>query len=54
LVLIAILQQMRLEIERGIPDAWDRELKWLKNSGLPQESLEWILEKSAADFFKLF
>jgi hypothetical protein len=37
----------------NIPYAWDRELKWLKNSGLPQEKLEWILGKSAADFFGL-
>ena len=36
----------------NIPYAWDRELKWLKNSGLPQEKLEWILGKSAADFFR--
>jgi predicted TIM-barrel fold metal-dependent hydrolase len=35
----------------NIPYAWDRELKWLRNSGLPQEDLEWILEKSAAHFF---
>jgi hypothetical protein len=37
----------------NIPYAWDRELKWLRNSGLPQEKLEWILGKSAADFFRL-
>ena len=37
----------------NIPYAWDRELKWLKNSGLPQEKLEWILGKSAAHFFRL-
>jgi hypothetical protein len=37
----------------NIPYAWDRELKWLKNSGLPQVKLEWILGKSAADFFGL-
>ena len=37
----------------NIPYAWDRELKWLKNSGLPQEKLEWILGKSAANFFTL-
>jgi predicted TIM-barrel fold metal-dependent hydrolase len=37
----------------NIPYAWDRELKWLRNSGLPQEDLEWILEKSAAHFFGL-
>ena len=37
----------------NIPYAWDRELKWLKGSELPQENLEWILEKSAAGFFGL-
>ena len=37
----------------NIPYAWDRELKWLRNSGLPQENLEWILEKSATHFFRL-
>jgi predicted TIM-barrel fold metal-dependent hydrolase len=35
----------------NIPYAWDRELKRLRNSGLPQEDLEWILDKSAAHFF---
>ena len=37
----------------NIPYAWDRELKWLRNAGLPQENLEWILEKSATHFFGL-
>ncbi|UCD91524.1 MAG: amidohydrolase [Desulfobacterales bacterium] len=37
----------------NIPYAWDRELKWLKTSGLPYDSLEWILQKSAHNFFKL-
>jgi len=37
----------------NIPYAWDRELKWLKASGLPLESLEWILKKSATAFFSL-
>jgi predicted TIM-barrel fold metal-dependent hydrolase len=37
----------------NIPYAWDRELKGLRNSGLPQENLEWILKKSAAEFFTL-
>ena len=37
----------------NIPYAWDRELKWLMNSGLPEEKLEWILGKSAMDFFRL-
>jgi hypothetical protein len=37
----------------NIPYAWDRELKWLRNAGLPQENLEWILGKSAAHFFRL-
>lgn len=35
----------------NIPYAWDRELKYLARSGLSQEDLEWILEKSAAQFF---
>ncbi len=35
----------------NIPYAWDRELKWLKASGLPPDKLEWILNKSAACFF---
>ena len=37
----------------NIPYAWDRELKWLKASGLPRDKLKWILKKSAADFFRL-
>jgi hypothetical protein len=37
----------------NIPYAWDRELKALKSLGLPPETLEWILKKSAADFFSL-
>jgi uncharacterized protein len=37
----------------NIPYAWDRELRCLKASGLPWESLEWILKKSAAAFFSL-
>ncbi|MEE8551911.1 MAG: amidohydrolase family protein [Desulfobacterales bacterium] len=37
----------------NIPYAWDRELKWLKTSGLPHDGLEWILKKSANNFFKL-
>ena len=36
----------------NIPYAWDRELKWLKASGLPRENLEWIVGKSAAGFFR--
>jgi hypothetical protein len=36
----------------NIPYAWDRELKCLKKSGLLRENLEWILGKSAADFFR--
>jgi len=34
-------------------NAWDRELRGLKNSGLPQEKLEWILGKIAGGFFGL-
>jgi len=37
----------------NIPYAWDRELKRLRASGLPQENLEWILRKSANSFFGL-
>ena len=37
----------------NIPYAWDRELKWLEASGLPGESLAWILHRSAAAFFGL-
>ena len=37
----------------NIPYAWDRELKWLRASGLPQENLEWVLRKSAGSFFGL-
>jgi predicted TIM-barrel fold metal-dependent hydrolase len=36
----------------NIPYAWDRELRWLSRSGLPAESLEWILRKSAEGFFQ--
>jgi len=35
----------------NIPYSWDRELKRLRASGLPQENLEWILKKSAHSFF---
>jgi predicted TIM-barrel fold metal-dependent hydrolase len=37
----------------NIPYAWDRELNWLKTSGLPYDKLKWILKKSAASFFGL-
>ncbi|RPI73357.1 MAG: amidohydrolase, partial [Geobacteraceae bacterium] len=37
----------------NIPYAWDRELKWLAESGLPLDDLEWILNKSAYDFFNM-
>jgi hypothetical protein len=37
----------------NIPYAWDRELKWLKASGLTYDQLEWILGKSATEFFEL-
>jgi len=37
----------------NIPYAWDRELRWLRASGLPQEKLEWVLKKSAGSFFGL-
>lgn len=35
----------------NIPYAWDRELKWLRSSGLAAEKLEWVLNKSVAEFF---
>ena len=35
----------------NIPYAWDRELKWLRASGLPQKNLEWVLGKNASSFF---
>lgn len=37
----------------NIPYAWDRELKWLNQSALSYENLEWLLHKSAEDFFKI-
>ena len=37
----------------NLPYAWDRELKRFKVSGLTPDALEWILGKSAADFFNL-
>lgn len=37
----------------NIPYAWDRELKWLSESGLSDDDLEWILHKSASMFFAL-
>lgn len=37
----------------NIPYAWDRELKWLDASGLSYDALEWILKKSASNFFDL-
>ena len=37
----------------NIPYAWDRELKWLEASGLTYDNLEWVLCKSASQFFDL-
>lgn len=37
----------------NIPYAWDRELKRLAESGLSDADLEWVLGKSASDFFDL-
>ena len=37
----------------NIPYAWDRELKWLETSGLKNDILEWILKKSADNFYQL-
>ena len=36
----------------NIPYAWDRELVWLSQSSLSFENLEWILHRSAEQFFK--
>ncbi|MCB2148335.1 MAG: amidohydrolase [Deltaproteobacteria bacterium] len=37
----------------NIPYAWDRELKWLRDSRLSDDELDRILNKNAADFFDL-
>jgi uncharacterized protein len=37
----------------NIPYAWDRELKHLEASGLTADRMEWILHKSATEFFNL-
>lgn len=37
----------------NIPYAWDRELKALAQQALPDETLEWVLHKSAQAFFEL-
>jgi len=37
----------------NIPYAWDRELKWLRDSHLGDDKLDMILNKNAADFFNL-
>jgi predicted TIM-barrel fold metal-dependent hydrolase len=37
----------------NIPYAWDREIKRLSESGLSDDDFEWILNKSASDFFDL-
>lgn len=37
----------------NIPYAWDRELKWLRDSSLSEYDLERILNKNATDFFDL-
>jgi len=36
----------------NIPYAWDRELKWLKASGLSHDDLAWVLNQSADHFFQ--
>ncbi len=35
----------------NIPYAWDRELNWLKASGLAYDDLAWVLNQSAGNFF---
>lgn len=37
----------------NIPYAWDRELKWLHNTGLSEDQLGRILNKNAVQFFDL-
>jgi hypothetical protein len=37
----------------NIPYAWDRELKWLSESGLSHDDFEWIQNKSTCNFFNL-
>jgi len=37
----------------NIPYAWDRELKWLKASGISNKNLEMILNKNATAFFEI-
>jgi hypothetical protein len=37
----------------NIPYAWDRELKWLRDSRLGDDELDMILYKNAVDFFEL-
>ncbi|MCJ8500903.1 amidohydrolase family protein [Desulfatitalea alkaliphila] len=36
----------------NIPYAWDRELKHLARMNLSAQALEWVLHRSAADFFQ--
>lgn len=37
----------------NLPFAWDRELKWIDKTGLPDKFLEQFLGKNAIDFFSL-
>ena len=37
----------------NIPYAWDRELKWLEESGLTDGNLEWVLGKSCLEFLDI-
>lgn len=37
----------------NIPYAWDRELKWVKQSALSFDQLEWVMHKSAELFFDI-
>ena len=37
----------------NIPYAWDRELKWIDNTGISSKIFEWILFKSAENFFNI-
>ena len=37
----------------NIPYAWDRELKWLRDSNLTDHDLKQVLNKSAGEFFNI-
>jgi predicted TIM-barrel fold metal-dependent hydrolase len=55
------IELVRFRLERimygsdfpNIPYAWDRELKWLKASGLSHDDLACVLSQSAGHFFQI-